>query len=374
MYRIPSGLRENARFPLPSENCFPAGQGSVLDLGAIFPHDVGMILELHSPLDMHLHLRDGDMMKLVAPLSSASFAGAVIMPNLVPPVADAGAVQAYRQRVLDACGDDVFQPYMTAFFRSYSEKELSRLRELVFGIKLYPAGATTNSEGGVKAMKDAEATLSIMQEMDIPLLVHGESHGFVMDREAEFLDVYRDLATRFPRLTICMEHITTAAAVQLLDEFENLAATVTLQHLLITLDDVAGGMLRPHLFCKPIAKRPEDREALLQAALSGHPRLMFGSDSAPHPIHAKEACGCAAGVFTAPIALPRLAALFDEHGALDRLQGFVSGHACALYGLNPPARTVRLQRREMLVPDAYEGHGQKVVPMDAGCTIPWRVM
>ena len=320
-----------------------------------------MILELHSPLDMHLHLRDGDMLKLVAPLSSASFAGAVIMPNLVPPVADADAVQAYRQRVLDACGDDVFQPYMTAFFRSYSEKELSRLKELVFGIKLYPAGATTNSEGGVKAMKDAEATLSIMQEMDIPLLVHGESHGFVMDREAEFLAVYRDLATRFPRLTICLEHIT-------------LAATVTLQHLLITLDDVAGGMLRPHLFCKPIAKRPEDREALLQAALSGHPRLMFGSDSAPHPIHAKEACGCAAGVFTAPIALPRLAALFDEHGALDRLQGFVSSHACALYGLNPPARTVRLQRREMLVPDAYEGHGQKVVPMDAGCTIPWRVM
>lgn len=373
-YRVPSGLRGNARFSPPLENCFPAGRGSVLDLGAIFPHDIGMILELHSPLDMHLHLRDGDMLKLVAPLSSASFAGAVIMPNLVPPVADADAVQAYRQRVLDACGGDVFQPYMTAFFRSYSEKELSRLKELVFGIKLYPAGATTNSEGGVKAMKDAEATLSIMQEMDIPLLVHGESHGFVMDREAEFLNVYRDLATRFPRLTICMEHITTAAAVRLLDEFENLAATVTLQHLLITLDDVAGGMLRPHLFCKPIAKRPEDREALLQAALSGHPRLMFGSDSAPHPIHAKEACGCAAGVFTAPIALPRLAALFDEHGALDRLQGFVSGHACALYGLNPPARTVRLQRREMPVPDVYEGHGQKVVPMDAGRTILWRLM
>lgn len=187
------------------------------------------------------------------------------------------------QRVLDACGGDVFQPYMTAFFRSYSEKELATLKELVFGIKLYPAGATTNSEGGVRAMKDAEGTMSLMQEMGIPLLVHGESHGFVMDREAEFLDVYRDLATRFPRLTICMEHITTASAVRLLDEFENLAATVTLQHLLITLDDVAGGMLRPHLFCKPIAKRPEDREALLKAALSGHPRLMFGSDSAPIP-------------------------------------------------------------------------------------------
>ena len=133
-------------------------------------------------------------------------------------------------------------------------------------------------------------------------------------------------------------------------------------------------MLRPHLFCKPIAKRPEDREALLKAALSGHPRLMFGSDSAPHPVHAKEACGCAAGVFTAPIALPRLAALFEEHDALDRLQGFVSGHACALYGLTPPSKTVRLERREMLVPDAYEGYGQKVVPMEAGCVIPWSLM
>ena len=346
----------------------------MLDFGSSFRHDARMILELHSPLDMHLHLRDGDMLKLVAPLSSASFAGAVVMPNLVPPVADAEAVQAYRGHIMDACGGDVFKPYMTAFFRSYTEKELERLKDLVFGIKLYPAGATTNSEGGVKAMKDAEASMAMMQEMGIPLLVHGETHGFVMDREAEFLDIYRNLAEQFPRLTICMEHITTAAAVRLLDEFENLAATVTLQHLLITLDDVAGGMLRPHLFCKPIAKRPEDREALLKAALSGHPRLMFGSDSAPHPVHAKEACGCAAGVFTAPIALPRLAALFEEHDALDRLQGFVSGHACALYGLTPPAKTVRLERREMLVPDAYEGYGQKVVPMEAGCVIPWSLM
>ncbi len=332
-----------------------------------------MTLELRSPLDMHLHLRDGDMMKLVAPLSSASFAGAVIMPNLVPPVADAEAVRAYRERVLAACGNDVFLPYMTAFFRSYTERELAELKDLIFGIKLYPAGATTNSEGGVKAMKDAEATMALMQDMGIPLLVHGESHGFVMDREAEFLAVYRDLATRFPKLTICMEHITTASAVKLLDEFENLTATVTLQHLIITLDDVAGGMLRPHLFCKPIAKRPEDRAALLQAALSGHPKLMFGSDSAPHPIHAKEACGCAAGVFTAPLSLPRLAALFEEHGALDKLQGFVSDNACRIYGITPPEKIVTLERQEMQVPPAYEAHGQKVVPMEAGGSIAWRV-
>ena len=150
------------------------------------------------------------------------------MPNLVPPVADAEEVQAYRGRIMDACGGDVFKPYMTAFFRSYTERELERLKDLVFGIKLYPAGATTNSEGGVKAMKDAEATMSMMQEMGIPLLVHGETHGFVMDRETEFLGIYRKLAEQYPRLTICMEHITTAAAVRLLDEFENLAATVTL--------------------------------------------------------------------------------------------------------------------------------------------------
>lgn len=332
-----------------------------------------MILDLHSPLDMHLHLRDGDMLRLVAPLTASSFAGAVIMPNLVPPVTDVEAVRAYRDRVTAAAGDHVFQPLMTAFFRSYTEQELAALKHEIFGIKLYPAGATTNSEGGVRAMADAETTMEMMQEMGIPLLVHGESHGFVMDREEEFLAVYRHLATRFPRLTICMEHITTASAVRLLDEFDNLTATVTLQHLLITLDDVAGGLLRPHLFCKPIAKRPEDRDALLQAALAGHPRLMFGSDSAPHPIHAKEACGCAAGVFTAPVALPRLAALFEEHGALDRLQGFVSGHACALYGLTPPDRTVRLEKEEMTVPQAYEGLGLKVVPMDAGSTIPWRL-
>ena len=224
----------------------------MLDFGSCFRHDARMILELHSPLDMHLHLRDGDMLKLVAPLSSASFAGAVVMPNLVPPVADAEEVQAYRGRIMDACGGDVFKPYMTAFFRSYTERELERLKDLVFGIKLYPAGATTNSEGGVKAMKDAEATMSMMQEMGIPLLVHGETHGFVMDRETEFLGIYRKLAEQYPRLTICMEHITTAAAVRLLDEFENLAATVTLQHLLITLDDVA--CCAPTCFANPSRK------------------------------------------------------------------------------------------------------------------------
>lgn len=333
-----------------------------------------MEVTLDSPLDMHLHLRDGDMLKLVAPLSSG-FAGAVIMPNLVPPVTTPEALQAYAARIDAAMGGIPFSRYMTLFFTPQSDSQLDAAMQTpgFFAYKLYPAGITTNSEEGIARLSDADRTFSAMQERGIPLLVHGESHGFVLDREAEFLEVYRQLASRYPRLRICMEHITTAAALHLLDEFENLCATVTLQHLLITLDDVAGGALQPHLFCKPLAKRPADRDALLQAALSGHPRLMFGSDSAPHPRSKKEACGCAAGVFTAPLALPRLAALFAEHGALEQLQGFVSGHACRIYGLHPVQRRVTLHDKPMQVPPSYRSFGQQVVPMEAGQQIGWSI-
>jgi dihydroorotase len=166
-----------------------------------------------------------------------------------------------------------------------------------------------------------------------------------------------------------MEHITTQAAVRLLDEFPNLRATVTPHHLIITLDDVAGGLLNPHLFCKPIAKRPEDRDALLQAALAAHPKLMMGSDSAPHPVSKKECPGCAAGVFTAPIILPMLAELFERHNVLHNLQAFVADRAQQLYGITPPRTTVRLVREEMTIPERYDD----VVPMWAGRTLPWRV-
>ncbi len=336
-----------------------------------------MEITLQSPLDMHLHLRDGDMMKLVAPLSS-DFAGAVVMPNLVPPVTTVAALEAYRGRVLQAMQSCPFTPLMTLFFTPLGEKELEHALSTpgFFGMKLYPAGITTNSEGGISNLAEAERTLKLMEEMGIPLLVHGESHGFVLDRETEFLNTYRQLAMRYPKLRISMEHITTAAAVSLLDEFENLCATVTLQHLLITLDDVAGGLLQPHLFCKPIAKRPEDRDALLQAALDGHPRLMFGSDSAPHPRSKKEACGCAAGVFTAPVALPVLASLFARHGALDKLQAFVSDNARALYGIRATDRTITLRDEpsSLPVPSCYRSYGCEVVPMYAGATLPWSIV
>ncbi|NTV65741.1 MAG: dihydroorotase, partial [Oscillochloris sp.] len=256
------------------------------------------------------------------------------------------------------------------FFRAYDEATLAAARPQIIGVKLYPEGVTTNSAGGVRDLEAIMPTLALMERLGIPLLVHGESHGFVLDREAEFLPVYDRLARAFPQLKIVMEHITTAAAIDLLDTHANLYATVTLHHLLITLDDVAGGLLQPHLFCKPIAKRPEDRAALLAAALRPHPKLMFGSDSAPHPIHRKEAAGCAAGVFSAPVILPLLAELFEAHDALASLQAFVSDNARAIYGVTPPATTITLAREPWTVPESYGD----VVPFYAGRSLPWQVV
>ena len=330
-----------------------------------------MEITIKSPLDMHLHFREGEMLKLVAPCSATDFAGGVIMPNLVPPVDSLERLEAYEQQVVEALGSQPFAPWMTLFFRNYEEEELAAAREHVVGIKLYPKGATTNSAGGIADLADADRTLSLMQEMGIPLLVHGEqASDFVMDREANFLHVYERLATTYPKLMIVMEHVTTAGAIALLDRYSNLYATVTLHHLIITLDDVAGGLLRPHLFCKPIAKRPEDRDALLAAALAAHPKLSFGSDSAPHPISAKECCGCAAGVFSAPVALPILVDLFDRNGALDNLQAFVSDNAVRNYGVTPPETAVLLKKEPMIIPDAVGD----VVVYRAGEEIPWSVI
>ena len=254
-------------------------------------------------------------------------------------------------------------------------KDDCNIKDEIIGIKLYPAGITTNSETGVSSM-DIEvlrATLENMSKLGIPLCIHGETNGFVMDREKEFMPIYESLAIAFPNLKIVMEHITTKDAVELLDKYSNLYATVTLHHLLITLDDVAGGMLDPHLFCKPIAKRPEDRSALLNAALKAHPKLMFGSDSAPHPKHKKECCGCAAGVFTSPIALQVLVELFEKYDSLDNLNDFVSNNAKKIYGLNIKDKTIKLVKKDFIVPAIYEYKDEKVVPMYAGKTLSWSI-
>ncbi len=327
-------------------------------------------------LDMHLHLRDEDMLNLVGPLTSKTFSGALVMPNLVPPITTKDALLSYKQRIKDACKDDDFEPYVTLFFQNnYSYEFLEDIKDKIIAIKLYPAGITTNSETGVASM-DVEVlrpTLESMSKLGIPLSIHGETNGFVMDREKEFMPIYESIASAFPDLKIIMEHITTKDAIELLDKYDNLYATVTLHHLLITLDDVAGGMLQPHLFCKPIAKRPEDRSALLNAALKAHPKLMFGSDSAPHPKHKKECCGCAAGVFTAPIALQVLTQLFNDNNCLENLNKFVSLNAQKIYGINPPKKDIKLIKKDFIVPLLYEYKNEQVVPMYAGETLPWSI-
>lgn len=318
---------------------------------------------------MHIHLRQDEMLDAVAPLSAKYFAGGVVMPNLIPPINSIERLLWYAAEVKRAVEPYVFEPYMTLFFRSYTLSELEQAKQNIIGIKLYPSGITTNSEGGVQDLSIIAPTLSMLQELDIPLLVHGETNGFVLERESEFCHIYQTLASTFPRLRIVMEHITTRDAVNLLDRYENLYATITPHHLLTTLDDVVGGLMNPHLFCKPIAKRPEDRDALLGAALSAHPKVMMGSDSAPHPITMKESHGCAAGVFSAPIVLPLLAELFEKHGALEQLQSFVNSNACRIYRITPPEKVVRLMKKQMTIPASYGS----VVPMWAGCGISWSI-
>lgn len=323
------------------------------------------------PLDMHLHLRDGVMLETVAPLSAYSFSGGIVMPNLVPPVETLEDVKAYKARIRAAVPNDYFEPYMTLFYKNYDKRFLASVAEHITAIKLYPAGITTNSDGGVSSF-DIEAmreTLEAMSILGIPLCVHGETNGFVMDREAEFMSIYELLAKEFPDLKIIMEHITTKAAVDMLDRYKNLYATITVHHLLFTLDDVVGGMMMPHNFCKPIAKRPEDLDALLSVALEAHPKVMFGSDSAPHSKEKKECSGCAAGVFSAPIALQLLCEIFEQYDKLENLQAFVSDNAQSIYKICPEFKEVILEKRPFVVPATYGS----VVPMYANQVINWAI-
>ncbi|EAK0436316.1 dihydroorotase [Campylobacter lari] len=329
-------------------------------------------MTLKNPLDMHLHLRDESMLELVAPFSAKDFKAGVIMPNLITPLTETNALKSYKERILKACKNEDFTPLMTLFFKDYDEQFLEKIKDELFAIKLYPAGITTNSNGGVSSfdIEKLKPTLNAMSELNIPLLVHGETNDFVMDREANFAKIYEKLAKNFPKLKIVMEHITTKVLCDLLKDYENLYATITLHHLMITLDDIVGGKMDPHLFCKPIAKRYEDKDALCELAFSGYEKAMFGSDSAPHPLHTKECCGCAAGVFSAPVILPVLAELFEKHSNETNLQKFISDNACKIHNLKfEKDKIITLEKQEWQVPQKYDD----VVPFMAGKTLNFKV-
>ncbi|BEK13399.1 dihydroorotase [Campylobacter lari] len=330
-------------------------------------------MTLKNPLDMHLHLRDESMLELVAPFSAKDFKAGVIMPNLITPLTETNALKAYKERILKACKNEDFTPLMTLFFKDYDEKFLEKAKDELFAIKLYPAGITTNSDNGISSfdIEKLKPTLNAMSELDLPLLVHGETNDFVMDREANFAKIYEKLAKNFPKLKIIMEHITTKVLCDLLKDYENLYATITLHHLMITLDDVVGGKMDPHLFCKPIAKRYEDKDALCELAFSGYEKAMFGSDSAPHPLHTKECCGCAAGVFSAPVILPVLAELFEKHSNEANLQKFISDNACKIHNLEfEKDKIIALEKQEWQVPQKYGD----VAPFMAGKTLNFKII
>ena len=338
-------------------------------------------LRLRRPDDWHVHLRDGAMLELAVGATAQQFARAIVMPNLVPPVTTRAAAAAYRDRILAACPAELeFTPLMTAYLTDTIDPEevASGFEEgLLTACKLYPAGATTNSDAGVTDVSRIEPVLERMQGIGMPLLVHGEVvHGDVdvFDREAVFIEtVLGAVVERFPRLKVVFEHITTEDAVQfVIDAPDTVAATITAHHLQIDRNALFEGGLRPHAYCLPVAKRRRHRDALRRAAVSGSPKFFLGTDSAPHPRSAKEsACGCA-GIFSAPVALESYAQVFEEEGELPRLEAFASEFGPRFYGLPLSEDFVTLERSALDVPSELRHGGETVIPFRAGETLPWR--
>ena len=338
-------------------------------------------LTLTRPDDWHLHLRDGAAMAAVLAHSAARFGRAIVMPNLKPPVTTTAQALAYRGRILAALpsGAD-FQPLMTLYLTDATPPaEIARAQEAgIAAVKLYPAGATTNSDAGVTDIRKTHATLEAMQRAGLPLLVHGEVTDpavDLFDREAVFIDrVLIPLRRDFPALKIVFEHITTREAAQYVAGADApTAATITAHHLLHNRNAIFQGGIRPHYYCLPVLKRETHRQALLAAAISGSPKFFLGTDSAPHPTPLKEAaCGCA-GCYTAHAAIELYAEAFESAGALDKLQAFASFHGADFYGLPRNASAITLLRQPWTPPSRYAFGDAEVTPLGAGEMVAWRL-
>ncbi len=339
-------------------------------------------LTLRRPDDWHLHLRDGAVLRAVLPHSAAWAGRAVVMPNLVPPVVTAQDALAYRERILAALpAGAAFRPLMTLYLtEATSPADVARAHRegAAHAVKLYPAGATTNSHAGVRDLGRVRPVLERMAAIGMPLLIHGEVTDpdvDVFDREKMFIDrVFSGLLRDFPELKMVFEHITTADAADfVLAAGPNVAATATPQHLIINRNAMFAGGLRPHAYCLPVAKREAHRLAIRRAVTSGSPKFFLGTDSAPHAVERKESsCGCA-GIFNAPFALESYARVFEEEGALDRFEAFASENGPRFYGLALNSGTVALERTEVEVPERLPGPGTSIIPFHAGETLSWRV-
>ncbi len=338
-------------------------------------------LTIRRPDDWHVHLRDGAVLAGVVKDTAHQFARAIVMPNLSPPITTVAAAAAYRERIVTAAGPG-FTPLMTAYLTdTIDPEELARgFAQGVFtAAKLYPAHATTGSAHGVTDVANIRGALARMEQIGMPLLVHGEvtdAHVDIFDREAVFIErTLAGLIRDLPGLKVVFEHITTAEAVAFVESAgPNVAATITPQHLHINRNAMFTGGIRPHMYCLPVAKREVHRLALRRAATSGSAKFFLGTDSAPHAVGAKEAaCGCA-GIYNAPYALESYLAVFEEEGAIDRFEGFASEHGPRFYGLPLNEGTVTLERSGTQVPDLIDANGTAIVPFHAGETLAWRYL
>jgi len=342
-----------------------------------------MELTLKRPDDWHLHLRDEALMQSVLPDTARQFARAIIMPNLRPPVTTTAQAQAYRERIMAAIPAGMqFEPLMTLYLTdNTSAEEIRRAKGsgFVHAVKYYPAGATTNSDAGVTNMRKAYPALEEMQRCGMPLLVHGEVTDPVVDvfdREAVFIErVLQPLLKDLPALRVVFEHITTADAAQYVQSAPaNIAATLTVHHLLFNRNAMFAGGMRPHYYCLPVLKRETHRLALVKAATSGSTKFFLGTDSAPHAQHTKEnACGCA-GMYTAHTAIELYAEAFEQAGALDKLEGFASFYGADFYGLPRNSSTITLRREDTKVPLTLEFGEHKLVPLRAGEVVKWKLL
>lgn len=341
-------------------------------------------ITITQPDDWHLHLRDGEQMRAVLPHTARQFGRAIIMPNLRPPVVSVDQALTYRQRILSALPaalESQFKPLMTLYLTDNTPvAEIVRAKQsgMVHAVKLYPAGATTNSDAGVTDIAKCYAVLEAMEAHDLPLLVHGEvtdSDVDVFDREKVFIDrILLPLTQRFPDLRIVFEHVTTRDAVQFVKEsLHPIAATITAHHLLLNRNAIFQGGIRPHHYCLPVLKREIHRKALLEAATSGNPKFFLGTDSAPHSLSSKEnACGCA-GIYTAHAAIEFYATAFEQVGALDRLEAFASFHGADFYQLPRNQGTITLRKERWTVPQHFEFSGEWLIPLYAGDSLVWKM-
>ena len=339
-------------------------------------------LTLTRPDDWHLHLRDGALMQSVLPDTARQFARAIVMPNLRPPVTTTVQALEYRARILTALPvDSDFQPLMTLYLTDNTSAEEIRKAKVsgaIQAVKLYPAGATTNSDAGVTDIRKTYAALEEMRRCGMPLLVHGEVTDAtvdVFDREEVFIErVLQPLLKDMPELRVVLEHITTRDAVQfVMSAPDNIAATITVHHLLYNRNAMLVGGIHPHYYCLPVLKREVHREALIAAATGGNRKFFLGTDSAPHAQHTKEnACGCA-GIYTAHAALELYAEVFEQAGALDRLEGFASFHGADYYRLPRNTQTITLRKESWQVPDSLRFGEHRLIPLRAGESVMWKI-